>query len=129
MGWWKDQMERSRTFAADHKFDAVFQGARINGGEVSYGFKTWPVADCSAQAQTGAELHKMSLGRVAGGAVLLGPLGAVLGGMAKKDKTKVYVALQTPDGPQVIEGPAKDQAAAMTFAARLNAAAEAARAQ
>ena len=91
--------------------------------KVSQGFRKWDVADCSAEFQSGETLAKMSAGRVIGGAVLLGPLGAVLGGMAKKDRSKVYVAIQTPTGPIVVEGPASEQRQAMTLASNINAAA------
>lgn len=123
MGWFNDQMSKQQAFAAAHKHDCNFAGAYLMGDTVKHGLKKWPVAECSAEFQTGEQLAKMSASRVVGGAVLLGPLGAVLGGMAKKDKSKAYVALQTPDGPVVLEGPMKDQKDAMQFAANINAAA------
>ena len=48
--------------------------------------------------KTGASAHRMTATRIGAGALVLGPLGAILGGMSKKDKTKIYVIIELADG-------------------------------
>lgn len=55
---------------------------------VKYGLKSWPVADVTATLELGEAQQETSAGRVVGGALLLGPLGAVAGAVAKKDTTR-----------------------------------------
>jgi len=67
---------------------------------------------------------RTTLSRVAAGAIVAGPIGAIVGGMFKKDRAKVYVTTTFADGEVVIlEGPVKDEAKVREFARKVNAAA------
>lgn len=60
---------------------------------VKYGLKSWPVTDVTATLEVGETRQETSAGRVVGGAILLGPLGAVAGAVAKKDTTRGRLVL------------------------------------
>lgn len=53
------------------------------------GFKSYraPVSDVTIEIESGPSVQNMTLTRVIVGGALLGPVGAILGGMAKKDAT------------------------------------------
>lgn len=70
-------------------------------------------------AQSGS---RVTATRVVAGAVAAGPVGAVVGGLAKKrGKDKVYVTVTFEDGAtMIIDAPAKEERAARKFTATLN---------
>ncbi|GAA1323181.1 DUF4429 domain-containing protein [Leucobacter albus] len=76
-----------------------------------------PIEGATAEFESGADRSRPTLTRIGGGALLAGPVGAIAGGMFKKDKTKGYVTIVFPDGATVIvEGPAKDEKKMREFA-------------
>lgn len=84
-----------------------------------------PVSGAVAEFETGADLSpRTTLTRVAAGAIIAGPAGAIVGGMFKKDRGRAYVTVAFPDGDvAVVDGPAKDEAKLRAFAAKVNTAA------
>lgn len=87
------------------------------------GFKKIPIAGATAEFESGHTSKRVTGTRVITGAVLFGPIGAVAGGLLRKDKTKCYVTITFPDSNVVIaEAPLKDEARARKFAATVNAA-------
>lgn len=114
-----------KDFRERHRHDASFEGVYITGGMLKQGLKKWPVAQCEVTLDNGAGVSaRMTATRVLGGAVLLGPLGAVLGGLAKKDRTKIYVGIAVPGDAILLEVKPKKEKEAREFVAKMNAAIE-----
>lgn len=62
-----------------------------------------PISEVKAKIESEDVLRgQMSAGRVVGGYVLLGPVGALLGGMAKKNKKRIYLTISFSDGTAVV---------------------------
>lgn len=79
------------------------------------------IAGASAEYESGADRSRPTLTRIGAGALLAGPVGAIAGGMFKKDRTKGYVTVIFPDGATVIiDGPAKDEKKMREFANAIN---------
>ncbi|WKD60881.1 hypothetical protein CCICO_04220 [Corynebacterium ciconiae DSM 44920] len=73
-----------------------------------------PVDGVTARIETEESLQgRMSAGRVVGGAILLGPVGALLGGMARKSDKRVYLSIQLPEGGELVAagGPESEESA------------------
>lgn len=121
---WNAQLERSKN-------NAVYGTHVINGGEYSYlpkgGFKKIrkPLAGAVAEFESGSDIGgRTTLTRVAAGAIIAGPVGAVVGGLFKKDRNRVYVTITFADGEvAVVDAPAKHESKIRDFAAKVNAAA------
>lgn len=80
-----------------------------------------PIAGARAEFESGSDRTRPTLTRIGAGALLAGPVGAVAGGMFKKDRTKAYVTIAFEDGATVIiDGPAKDEKKMREFAAQVN---------
>lgn len=63
------------------------------------GLKTeLPVAGCVAIVTEDSPRSRITATRVAAGAVIAGPVGALVGALARKDTTKTRLWLQAPDG-------------------------------
>ena len=95
---------------------AVFGSAALRGGLLHYELKKLDMTDATAEATVGAPGRRSTFTRMGAGALIAGPLGLVAGAVAKKDTSKCYVTIETPDGVIVIEGRAKDYPAAVRFA-------------
>lgn len=114
-----------KEYAEKHRHNAQFEGLVIQGGVLRRGLKKWPIAECEATLDTGAAVAaRMTATRVIGGTVLLGPLGTVLGGLAKKNRSKVYLGIAVPGDAILIEVDSKKEGKARQFLAKFNAAAE-----
>lgn len=83
-----------------HKYDVIIdEKLKLIETNVVMGMRKYPIAGAKASYEPGVDIAaRMTATRVATGAVLLGPLGALLGGMAKKDQAKLFFALDMPDG-------------------------------
>ncbi len=79
------------------------------------------VAGATAVFESGADRSRPTLTRIGAGAIIAGPVGAIAGGLFKKNKSKCYITIEFPDGQAaIIEGPAKDETKMRKFAATLN---------
>lgn len=52
------------------------------------GFRVWPLSEVQLDVAVGDKTDRMTATRIIGGGILLGPVGMILGGMARKDITK-----------------------------------------
>ena len=110
---WNAQMERSRNHTANLK--AGIAGtygpySYVTDGEfMALGVKR-RVAGATAEFERGNSHNSATLTRVAAGALLAGPAGAIVGGLFKKDKSRVYAVVTFPDGESaVVDGPISDE--------------------
>ena len=70
-----------------------------------------------------AARSRMTATRIAAGAVIAGPVGALIGGLAKKQTGRIYVLVTTDDGRVLSgDGPGKETGKAASFVAKVNAA-------
>ncbi|WNM27567.1 hypothetical protein RN607_00775 [Demequina capsici] len=118
----KDAVRRSKENAA---FQASFEGYRIMNGvlvpRLTSGNLTVPVGGCTADFDSGESNQRTTGTRVITGAILAGPVGAIVGGMFKKEKGKVYVTIITADGDaMIVAADRKDAPKARAFAAKVN---------
>lgn len=82
-----------------------FGGMKIADNYIAYEGKRYPRAGAKAIIDTGAAAQKrMTATRVVGGAVILGPLGAILGGLAKKRTGMIFLTVDLPDGTCLVAG-------------------------
>lgn len=123
---WNRQMERSKAAAMESR-EGIAPRYGLNyvnhGDYFGVGVKK-PVAGAVAEFESGAAVGgRTTLTRVAAGAIVAGPVGAIVGGMFKKDRSKVYVTVTFPDGQVVVvDGPSKDESKLRQFAAEVSAA-------
>lgn len=86
----------------------------------SIGVKTFPVADAELSVAVGSPQSRMTATRILAGGVLLGPVGMILGGMARKDVSQGSMTL-TVNGEtvQTYPFPARELERAMEFVQQL----------
>lgn len=79
------------------------------------------LSGATATFETGADRSRPTLTRIGAGAIIAGPVGAVVGGLFKKDTSKGYVTVVFADGDTaILEGPSKDEPKMRQFAADVN---------
>lgn len=98
--------------------NAIYGGHVVDGNGYRYGLGVKrDIAGATAEFESGADRSRPTLTRIGAGALLAGPVGAVAGGLFKKEKSKGYVTITFPDGAYVIvDGPAKDEKKLRAFA-------------
>lgn len=66
---------------------------------VPEGFKNYraPVSEVTIDIESGPAVNRMTLTRVVAGGALLGPVGAILGGLAKKDDSFNNLVITFPE--------------------------------
>lgn len=109
------------------RFQAIFDRYSIRNGELRGPFgsrgRAIPIGGTRAEVDVSDSLERTTFTRVAAGAIIAGPVGAVVGGMFKKQRARGYLALYLPDGSVVIvDFPKADAVKAGAFAAKVNAA-------
>jgi len=122
---WAAQKARSQ-IVARYGLHSVTQDGNYRWMEPgSFKQNVRPVAGAVAEYEPGSAVGgRTTLTRVAAGAVIAGPVGAIVGGMFKKDMSKGYVAVTFPDGAVVaLEGPLRDEPKMRAFVEKVNAAA------
>lgn len=114
------------------KFNGRIGQLYITNGKVMWaegkGFaKKYPIAGAVAEFEAGdAPAMQTTVGRVAAGLVVAGPVGAIVGGIWKKDQSKSYINITLADGKMIIaDVPSSKATAAREFVARINEASEA----
>ena len=105
-----------------HKADCHFGGIRVSGGRVSKGLVAYPIARCTVDLVEGGKPSRMTATRIGAGALLAGPVGAIIGGMAKKDRSKTWVIVAHPGGSFQEEVSSKDKPRAVAFVRAFEAA-------
>lgn len=112
------------------RFQAAFEGYFIQDGQLrlppggNFRIERLAIQDVQAEYESGEPSERSTLARVTAGALIAGPVGAIVGGMFKKDKSRVYVVLAITDGRViVIDAPTKDALKARSFVAKVNTAA------
>jgi hypothetical protein len=105
--------------------DLILKGGLLKKQPGMFGLPTeWPVAECEAHVETGAAISaRVTATRVVAGAMTFGSRGAVVGAIAKKDRTKVYLNIITPDEVIMKEVRGLDETKARQFANKVNNAA------
>lgn len=85
-----------------------------------------PVAGAVAEYEPGSAANgRTTLTRVAAGAIIAGPAGAIVGGLFKKDTSRGYVSVTFPDGSVVVfDGPLRDEPKLREFVRKVNEASE-----
>ena len=106
------------------QYNSRWAGAQLVNGKLTYKGKRYPIVGASAEYDSGAVVgQRPTFTRIVAGGIVAGPVGAVVGGMFKKDRNRVYVAVSLPAvGVIVLDGPAKEDNQAREFARRINAA-------
>lgn len=127
MGLWS-KMKESQARAIERGERMAYYGVHsVKDGVYNYlpdgKFKSIskPVAGATAEFESGSDRKRPTLTRIGAGAIIAGPVGAVVGGLFQKDRSKAYVTVIFEDGDTaIIEGPAKDEAKMRKFAADVN---------
>jgi len=119
---WNRQMERSRIVAKYGLHSVTKDGDYRWLPEASLHQQVRPVAGAVAEYEAGSATGgRTTLTRVGAGAIIAGPVGAVVGGMFKKDNSKGYVSVTFPTGAVVaLDGPLQDESEMRVFVQRVN---------
>lgn len=106
----------------EKKATTRFAGFTTDGEFLSYGSDRRRIKGARATVEAGAAARsRMTATRVIGGAAILGPLGAILGGLAKKDESKVFLIVEMQDGTVFTEEvKGRHEGAARQFAGLIN---------
>lgn len=87
------------SYGQRHQYDTRIKDINLVGNKVRRAFKSWHVNDITAElVLTAADGSSVTAGRVVAGALLAGPVGAVVGAMAKKAAQSGYLIINTPNG-------------------------------
>ncbi|WP_336642036.1 hypothetical protein [Microbacterium sp. USHLN272] len=106
---------------------ADFGGYKLRDGVLKGGGKSVSVQGAEAEATQGAPSQRSTLTRMGAGALIAGPIGFVVGAVARKNTSKCYVTIEVPDGVIIIEAKAKEYRDAVEFASAVNRSAAAVR--
>lgn len=88
----------------------------IGDGTVSHMFQKWPILGCTLEvADNGTDSDRATITRIAGGALIAGGTGAIIGGLAKKSNAAGYMTLTTPEGVRQMKLRGKEVQQAKTF--------------
>lgn len=99
---------------------AKFGGYTLRHGMLSGQGKTIRIVEATAEATQGAPSQRSTLTRMGAGALIAGPIGFVVGAVARKNTSKCYVTIELPEGVVVIEGHSKEYPEAVAFASAVN---------
>lgn len=93
-------MDRQRAHMAKSQHNTSAGRIHLINGRIHDGIRRkWPVLECSAELiEAGPDGQRVTATRVAAGAVLAGPVGALVGGMARKGTGSGWLIVRTPDG-------------------------------
>lgn len=99
----------------------TFNGWKVDGRKLRGEGQEFDLIGAKAEFEAGANAgSRITATRVVTGGVLFGPLGAVAGGLLRKNISKVYVVITFADGSSgLIEAPAKKETEARKFVNQL----------
>ena len=111
---------------AASKYNQSLNGLALTADKIRYQLKTFSVVGASAVLDTIDEpAPSVSVGRIAAGAVIAGPVGAIIGGILKKDRSKGYIQITLADGTMLVsEFPSAKVSDARKLIALINEASE-----
>jgi hypothetical protein len=116
----KSAQEAGDAYTEFKKSNATFRGITLSGRTISKGRKSWPASECEILIDTGANVSARVTGtRVAAGALLAGTTGALIGAIAKKDRSAVYMTVITPDDMFLEKISGLDEVKARDFAMKV----------
>lgn len=113
----------------ERKLDEIFKKFEgftlLDDQKISQRSKEYPLAGARARIESaGIQRSRITATRVLGGAVLGNGTGALIGGMARKDTSKIYVVVELATGATLTEETdARNEGHARQFTDRVNAAA------
>lgn len=99
---------------------AQFGGAMVRGGRLERGLVKYELTGATAEATQGSPSSRSTFTRMGAGALLAGPVGFVVGAVAKKKTSKCYVTISLAEGIIVLEDSANNYSAAIRFADAVN---------
>lgn len=98
-----------------------FGELRMQGRTITYKNDEYDIAGARATIDAGQIGKKMTATRVIGGGVLFGPVGALIGGMAKKSTGDAFLNIELGDGRLIVEPvKKKEMKKANEFAQQVN---------
>ncbi|WP_454810599.1 DUF2510 domain-containing protein [Paenarthrobacter nitroguajacolicus] len=102
------------------KSNVAFRGFRLAGRTLHKGNKSWPSSECEVVIDVGANVSARVTGtRIAAGALLGGTTGALIGSIAKKDRSALYLTVITPDDMFIERVAGLDEKKARDFAMKV----------
>lgn len=117
---WREMQEAGAAVDDVKKSSGTFRGLTLSGRTLSKGRKSWPASECEVVIDTGANVSARVTGtRVAAGALLAGTTGALIGSIAKKDRSAVYMTITTPDDMFLEKVSGLDEVKAREFAMKV----------
>ena len=108
------------------KFNGRLGQLYITNGKIMWvegaTIKKFPIAGVVAEYEGGdTPVLKTTATRVAAGLIIAGPVGAIVGGMFKKDISRCYISVAMPSGESFIaDVPASKASMARKFVNRIN---------
>lgn len=99
----------------------TFNGWKVDGRKLRGEGQEFDLTEAKVEFETGANAgSRITATRVVTGGVLFGPIGAIAGGLLRKNINKVYVVITFADGSNgLIEAPAKKETEARKFVNQL----------
>ncbi|MGO1667603.1 MAG: hypothetical protein ACTHZ9_12930 [Leucobacter sp.] len=111
------------SFSAERVPDGpvAFNGWKVDGRKLRGEGQEFDLVGAKVEFEAGANAgSRITATRVVTGGVLFGPIGAVAGGLLRKNRNKVYIVITFADGSSgLIEAPAKKETQARKFANHL----------
>ncbi|SDM03003.1 DUF4429 domain-containing protein [Arthrobacter sp. ok362] len=102
------------------KSNTSFRGISLAGRTLTKGRKSWPASECEIIIDNGANVSsRVTATRVAAGAMLAGSTGALIGSIAKKDRSSIYMTVITPDDIFIEHVSGLDEVHARDFAMKV----------
>lgn len=112
--------ERALRYNESNTYNCSCGQYTLISGKVMRNFKKWSATECEAELiEDGNEGNRVTATRVAAGALLAGPVGAVVGGLAKKSNETGWLVVTTPDGEGRVKLSGRGVAKARTFVMNL----------
>jgi hypothetical protein len=116
----RNAQEAGNAYSELRKSTGMFRGLVLSGRTLSKGNRSWPASECEIVIDSGANVSARVTGtRVAAGAILAGPAGALIGSIAKKDRSAIYMTVITPDDMFLEKVSGLDEAKARDFATKV----------
>lgn len=106
-------------------FNSRFGEYVIRGDRLRRGFTKWPIAECEAFVDQGANVSaRITATRVGVGTVIFPGVGTLVGARATKNRNKIYLVINVPGDVLLTEASSTKEADARRFAINVNRAAQ-----